>query len=193
MAEGGGLLNRYRVVKPYRGFESLRLRHPCDFCFFFEFLFDAFPGLGFPGLGASRYPPRRRVRGRPYPEKLADKDELRDRGGGFDEASRAIAGRELELALCFLFVFLQQRQFSAVEIGFAGLRQLCPGIVVDGSADGLFGAEFAKELADNRRRPHGHVQLLRGLRQMARDIIVIGAALREIGRASCRERVSCCV
>ena len=26
MAEGGGLLNRYRVVKPYRGFESLRLR-----------------------------------------------------------------------------------------------------------------------------------------------------------------------
>jgi hypothetical protein len=26
-AEGGGLLNRYRVVKPYRGFESLRLRH----------------------------------------------------------------------------------------------------------------------------------------------------------------------
>ena len=27
MAEGGGLLNRYRVVKPYRGFKSLRLRH----------------------------------------------------------------------------------------------------------------------------------------------------------------------
>ena len=27
MAEGGGLLNRYRVVKPYRGFESLSLRH----------------------------------------------------------------------------------------------------------------------------------------------------------------------
>ena len=26
VAEGGGLLNRYRVVKPYRGFESLRLR-----------------------------------------------------------------------------------------------------------------------------------------------------------------------
>ncbi len=28
-AEGGGLLNRYRVVKPYRGFESLRLRQRC--------------------------------------------------------------------------------------------------------------------------------------------------------------------
>jgi hypothetical protein len=27
-AEGGGLLNRYRVVTPYRGFESLRLRQP---------------------------------------------------------------------------------------------------------------------------------------------------------------------
>jgi hypothetical protein len=27
VAEGGGLLNRYRVVKLYRGFESLRLRH----------------------------------------------------------------------------------------------------------------------------------------------------------------------
>ena len=27
MAEGGGLLNRYRLVKAYRGFESLRLRH----------------------------------------------------------------------------------------------------------------------------------------------------------------------
>jgi hypothetical protein len=25
-AEGGGLLNRYRVMTPYRGFESLRLR-----------------------------------------------------------------------------------------------------------------------------------------------------------------------
>jgi hypothetical protein len=29
VAEGGGLLNRYRVVKPYRGFESLRLRQFC--------------------------------------------------------------------------------------------------------------------------------------------------------------------
>ena len=27
MAEGGGLLNRYTALKPYRGFESLRLRH----------------------------------------------------------------------------------------------------------------------------------------------------------------------
>ncbi len=27
MAEGGGLLNRYTVEKPYRGFESLSLRH----------------------------------------------------------------------------------------------------------------------------------------------------------------------
>ena len=27
VAEGGGLLNRYRLVKAYRGFESLRLRH----------------------------------------------------------------------------------------------------------------------------------------------------------------------
>ena len=26
VAEGGGLLNRYRALKPYRGFESLRLR-----------------------------------------------------------------------------------------------------------------------------------------------------------------------
>ena len=26
MAEGGGLLNRYRALKPYRGFESLSLR-----------------------------------------------------------------------------------------------------------------------------------------------------------------------
>src|SRR5213595_1005786 len=25
--EGGGLLNRYRALKPYRGFESLPLRH----------------------------------------------------------------------------------------------------------------------------------------------------------------------
>ena len=31
VAEGGGLLNRYRVVKPYRGFESLRLRQPSQF------------------------------------------------------------------------------------------------------------------------------------------------------------------
>jgi hypothetical protein len=33
VAEGGGLLNRYRVVKPYRGFESLRLRHPSSFAY----------------------------------------------------------------------------------------------------------------------------------------------------------------
>ena len=33
VAEGGGLLNRYRVVKPYRGFESLRLRHFPRCCF----------------------------------------------------------------------------------------------------------------------------------------------------------------
>jgi hypothetical protein len=36
VAEGGGLLNRYRVVKPYRGFESLRLRQ------FTRQLFDLF-------------------------------------------------------------------------------------------------------------------------------------------------------
>ncbi len=28
-AEGGGLLNRYRALKPYRGFESLPVRHFC--------------------------------------------------------------------------------------------------------------------------------------------------------------------
>jgi hypothetical protein len=38
VAEGGGLLNRYRVVKPYRGFESLRLRQPL-----FSRLFPRFP------------------------------------------------------------------------------------------------------------------------------------------------------
>src|SRR4051812_29215331 len=54
-AEGGGLLNRYRVVKPYRGFESLRLRH-----------FQALRALkclrlsGFPAL--------------PFPEPLFDKN-----------------------------------------------------------------------------------------------------------------------
>src|SRR5579863_3874303 len=35
VAEGGGLLNRYRLVKAYRGFESLRLRQTklqCDEC-----------------------------------------------------------------------------------------------------------------------------------------------------------------
>ena len=31
VAEGGGLLNRYRLVKAYRGFESLRLRHASPF------------------------------------------------------------------------------------------------------------------------------------------------------------------
>ena len=35
VAEGGGLLNRYRVVKPYRGFESLRLRHPHQAALYF--------------------------------------------------------------------------------------------------------------------------------------------------------------
>ena len=40
-AEGGGLLNRYRVVKPYRGFESPRLRHInrisyCKYCYFYK-------------------------------------------------------------------------------------------------------------------------------------------------------------
>ena len=40
MAEGGGLLNRYRVVKPYRGFESLRLRQEIDICEIFGVTFD---------------------------------------------------------------------------------------------------------------------------------------------------------
>ena len=31
MAEGGGLLNRYTLVKAYRGFESLRLRQHHNF------------------------------------------------------------------------------------------------------------------------------------------------------------------
>jgi hypothetical protein len=35
VAEGGGLLNRYRLVKAYRGFESLRLRHAADKSFLF--------------------------------------------------------------------------------------------------------------------------------------------------------------
>ena len=33
-AEGGGLLNRYRALKLYRGFESLRLRHFLVFLLF---------------------------------------------------------------------------------------------------------------------------------------------------------------
>lgn len=34
VAEGGGLLNRYRLVKAYRGFESLRLRQSMVFRYF---------------------------------------------------------------------------------------------------------------------------------------------------------------
>jgi hypothetical protein len=45
-AEGGGLLNRYTVVKPYRGFESLRLRH-------FHFLKHKCL-VGFPALACAR-------------------------------------------------------------------------------------------------------------------------------------------
>ena len=36
MAEGGGLLNRYTLVKAYRGFESLRLRHHRVFSHFVD-------------------------------------------------------------------------------------------------------------------------------------------------------------
>jgi hypothetical protein len=48
-AEGGGLLNRYRVVKPYRGFESLRLRHSPRKALVFSGLRGIFPEF-FPGL-----------------------------------------------------------------------------------------------------------------------------------------------
>jgi len=44
VAEGGGLLNRYRVVKPYRGFESLRLRQKPE-CSGFWYFFDFLPAL----------------------------------------------------------------------------------------------------------------------------------------------------
>ena len=43
-AEGGGLLNRYTLVKAYRGFESLRFRHPFVY------------GHGFPRPHARRGP-----------------------------------------------------------------------------------------------------------------------------------------
>jgi hypothetical protein len=48
VAEGGGLLNRYRVVKPYRGFESLRLR---QYSFIFKYIkryFGPLPKLDLP-------------------------------------------------------------------------------------------------------------------------------------------------
>src|SRR5580704_11314831 len=49
-------------------------------------------------------------------------DQLRDRGGRFDEAWRALVGCELEQALRLLPVLGQKRQLTAVEIGLAGLR-----------------------------------------------------------------------
>ena len=44
MAEGGGLLNRYTALKPYPGFESLRLRQPLKRA--------AFRGSSFSGAGS---------------------------------------------------------------------------------------------------------------------------------------------
>lgn len=43
MAEGGGLLNRYRLVKAYRGFESLRLRQSFHSLHSNPRFFSAFP------------------------------------------------------------------------------------------------------------------------------------------------------
>lgn len=62
MAEGGGLLNRYTALKPYRGFESLRLRQPRLRPLHIR---QPLRVLG-PLFGASRRP-RRRSRGRPVP------------------------------------------------------------------------------------------------------------------------------
>jgi hypothetical protein len=49
-----------------------------------------------------------------------------------DEFPRTITRREPELAQGFGFVFLQQRKFSALKIGFAGLSQPRLRIVVVG-------------------------------------------------------------
>jgi hypothetical protein len=66
VAEGGGLLNRYRVVKPYRGFESLRLRHSLLYGLGFAYVFGTLvsipqinPQMGAPGVARNRPETRR--------------------------------------------------------------------------------------------------------------------------------------
>src|SRR5579863_4701203 len=97
--------------------------------------------------------------------------QLRNRSRGFDEAWRAIIGCELEKALRFFLVLLNQRKLAAVKISFAGLRLLGPRVGVEGRAKGLFGSELAEEVTDHGRRPCGHVELLHGFCQMARRVV----------------------
>jgi hypothetical protein len=84
---------------------------------------------------------------------LAIEYDFRDCGCRFDELERAILGRQLEQARRFRLVLLEQREFAAVKIGFAGLGRLLLRILVSGGGDRLGGAQFAEELPDNRRRP----------------------------------------
>jgi hypothetical protein len=108
---------------------------------------------------------------------LAIEYDFRDCGRRFDELERAILGRQLEQARRFRLVLLEQREFAAVKIGFAGLGRLLLRILVSGGGDRLGGAQFALELPDNRRRPRSHVQLFRSLGQTARNSV---ASLGEI-------------
>src|SRR6202041_593407 len=110
-------------------------------------LFDAFSS---PERGSTPH----QVRGRLSPENaLTVKYHFRDCGRRFDEFERAILGRQLEQARRFRLVLLEQCEFAAVKIGFAGLLRLLLRILVSGGGNRLGGAQFAAELPDNRRRP----------------------------------------
>src|SRR6185369_12715666 len=63
VAEGGGLLNRYRVVKPYRGFESLRLRQSTELRT--PFPADFTPEIAASVLSKSLFDPKMRTSRRP--------------------------------------------------------------------------------------------------------------------------------
>ena len=84
-AEGGGLLNRCTVEKPYRGFESLPLRQPAKDvvarsaiphgCTFFEAMGTASPE------SAASYAAKKRVAKEILASAYADNRRWQERGG----------------------------------------------------------------------------------------------------------------
>jgi hypothetical protein len=91
---------------------------------------------------------------------LAVEYDFRDCGRRFDELERAILGRQLEQACRLRLVpLVEQCEFAAVKVGFAGLYRVLLGILVSGGGNRLGGTQFALELPDNRGRPRSHVQL----------------------------------
>src|ERR1700746_1254635 len=89
--------------------------------------------------------------------RFTERLELRISGEPFVDVSRAAACRQPEQAHRLVLRTKPQRQFAAVEIGFAELALLLRGVRIVGSGDHGLRRHPTEKRADDRGGPWGHV------------------------------------